>query len=78
MSKKNDTMTYKGYVAEPYYSDEDEAFVCVIRAGRDMITFHGKAVQELRQEFHVSIDDYLPYRMQGGRRCTGENAFRSV
>ena len=59
MSKKNETMTYKGYVAKPYFSDEDDAFVCVIRAGRDMISFHGNTVQNLKREFHLAVDDYL-------------------
>ncbi len=52
-------MEYKGYTAKPAYSDKDDILFCVIRAGRDTISFHGESIKEFREEFHLAIDDYL-------------------
>lgn len=53
------TMIYKGYAARIEYSDEDGLFVGHIVGIRDVVGFHGSAVQELRSAFKEAVDDYL-------------------
>ena len=54
------TMTYKGYTAEIYYSDEDGFFVGdVVGIGDDLVSFHGDTDEELRDAFEGVLDHYL-------------------
>ena len=52
-------MTYKGYSAKVEFDDEAMIFHGEIIGIRDVVTFQGKAVNELKKAFHDSIDDYL-------------------
>ncbi len=52
-------MTYKGYSARIEYSDEDECFVGRVAGIRDIISFHGESVKEIRQAFKEAMDFYL-------------------
>ena len=52
-------MKYKGYQARIEYSDEDQCFVGRVIGIRDMISFHGNSVEEVKIEFHGMIDFYL-------------------
>ncbi|MBI1867440.1 MAG: type II toxin-antitoxin system HicB family antitoxin [Methylocystis sp.] len=52
-------MTYKGYAARIEYSDEDDALVGRIAGIRDIVTFHGVSVEEVRAAFHEAVDFYL-------------------
>ena len=52
-------MSYKEYVAHIGYSDEDELFVGRIVGIRDIVTFHGGSVDELRSAFQEAVDFYL-------------------
>ena len=42
-------MEYKGYSAMIEYSDEDECFVGRVAGIRDIITFHGESVRDIRK-----------------------------
>ncbi len=53
------TMTYRGYAARIDYSDEDGCFVGHIAGINDVVGFHGESVEELRDAFVESVDDYL-------------------
>ena len=52
------TMTYKGYTAEIYYSDEDGFFVGDVVGIDDIICFHGNTDEELRVAFEGVVDLY--------------------
>lgn len=52
-------MRYKGYSARVEYSDEDECFVGRVAGIRDIITFHGESVDEIRQAFKEALEFYL-------------------
>lgn len=52
-------MTYRGYAARIDYSDEDGCFVGHIAGINDVVGFHGESVEELRDAFVESVDDYL-------------------
>lgn len=52
-------MRYKGYSARIEYSDEDRCFVGRVAGIRDILTFHGESVAEVRQAFEEALDFYL-------------------
>ena len=52
-------MTHKGYSARIEYSDEDGCFVGRVSGIRDIITFHGDSVAEIRKAFEDAVDFYL-------------------
>lgn len=54
-------MTYKGYSGSVRFDDEAELFHGEVIGLRDVVTFQGRTVDELKQAFHDSIDDYLEF-----------------
>jgi len=52
-------MRYRGYPARIDYSDEDGCFVGRVAGIRDIITFHGESVGEVRKAFEEALDFYL-------------------
>jgi predicted HicB family RNase H-like nuclease len=57
-------MEYKGYVGKVEYDDEAGIFHGEVVNLRDVITFQGKSVEDLRLAFQDSIDDYLEFCAQ--------------
>ena len=57
-------MKYRGYVGEVDYDDDAGIFHGEVVNLRDVITFQGKTVDELRQAFRDSVDDYLEFCAQ--------------
>ena len=53
------TMTHRGYAARIDYSDEDGCFVGHIAGINDVVGFHGESVEQLRDAFEESVEDYL-------------------
>ena len=53
------TMLHKGYTARVEYDERDNIFVGRILGIRDIISFHGETVKQLRTEFEHAIKDYL-------------------
>lgn len=53
------TLTCKGYTARIDFDDRDNIFVGRILGIRDIISFHGETVAELRSEFERAVQDYL-------------------
>ena len=62
-------MTYKGYVGKVEFDDEAGIFYGEVINLRDVITFQGISVQELRQAFQDSVDDYLEFCAQRGEEA---------
>jgi predicted HicB family RNase H-like nuclease len=54
-------MKYKGYVATVEFDDEADIFHGEVINLRDVITLQGKSVDELRQAFQDSVEDYLDF-----------------
>jgi len=54
-------MEYKGYIGKVEYDDEAGIFHGEVVNLRDVITFAGESVAELRQAFQDSVDDYLAF-----------------
>ncbi|MEI8374930.1 MAG: type II toxin-antitoxin system HicB family antitoxin [Planctomycetota bacterium] len=59
-------MEYKGYVGKVEFDDEAGIFHGEVLDTRDVITFQGQSVAELKTAFHESIDDYLAFCEQRG------------
>jgi predicted HicB family RNase H-like nuclease len=54
-------MEYKGYRAKVEFDDQFEVFHGEVIDTRDVITFQGGSVRDLKKEFKLSIDDYLEF-----------------
>ena len=59
-------MEYKGYFTKVEFDDEANIFHGEVINLRDVITFQGETVDELRQAFHDSVDDYLEFCAERG------------
>ena len=55
------TMKYKDYVATVEYDDEASLFHGEVANLRDVVTFQGRSVAELKRAFRESIADYLAF-----------------
>jgi predicted HicB family RNase H-like nuclease len=54
-------MTYKGYEAVAEFDEAADIFSGEVINTRDVITFQGASVEELKQAFKDSVDDYLEF-----------------
>jgi predicted HicB family RNase H-like nuclease len=60
------TMSYKGYEANVEYDEDAEIFHGEVADLRDVITFQGKSVAELKKALADSIEDYLAFCKERG------------
>lgn len=60
-------MEYKGYVGKVEFDDKAGIFHGDVINTRDIITFQGTTVEEVRQAFRDSVDDYLDFCAQLGQ-----------
>ncbi len=58
---------YKGYVGAVDYDAEIEQMHGTVINTRDVITFYGSSVDELRQEMAASVDAYLAHCAESGK-----------
>lgn len=59
-------MEYKGYVGQVEFDDDANIFHGEVINLRDVVTFQGSSVQELRKTFEESVDDYLEFCAERG------------
>jgi len=59
-------MEYKGYSAKVEFDSDANVFHGEVINLRDVITFEGETVKELKQAFQDSVDDYLDFCAQRG------------
>jgi len=59
-------MEYKGYLSRIEFDDEVNVFHGEVINIRDVITFQGTSVEELRQAFRDSVEDYLAFCAERG------------
>lgn len=52
-------MKYKDYEAVIRFDDDDQVFHGHVVNVRDVISFHGESVEELKAAFIEAVDDYL-------------------
>jgi predicted HicB family RNase H-like nuclease len=60
-------LNYKGYTAQIEVDVEAGILFGQVLDINDVITFKGKTVEEIRQEFKNSIDDYLEFCQELGQ-----------
>ena len=60
-------MEYNGYRAAVSFDDEVGIFHGEVVGTRDVVTFQGHSVKELRNAFKDSIDEYLKFCAERGR-----------
>lgn len=61
-------LEYKGYRGIVTYDDDAKIFHGDVIDLKDVITFQGKHVDELEQAFKDSVDDYLEWCAELGRK----------
>lgn len=54
-------MEYKGYIGKAEFDDEADIFHGEVLLTRGVVTFQGRTVDELKQSFRESVDDYLEF-----------------
>lgn len=54
-------MEYKGYIGKVEFDEEAGIIHGEVINTRDVITFQGESVAEVKQAFHESVDDYLEF-----------------
>lgn len=59
-------MEYKGYIGNVEFDDDANIFHGEVINLRDVVTFQGSTVTELRQAFRDSVDDYLEFCAERG------------
>lgn len=60
------TIEYKGYVGSVEFSENDSVFFGQIMGIRGLISYEGTTAEELINDFHGAVDDYLELcRAQG-------------
>ncbi len=59
-------MEYKGYFAKVEFDDDANIFHGEVINLRDVITFEGETVNELKEAFQDSVDDYLTFCTERG------------
>ena len=60
-------MEYKGYTGKVEYIEDAEIFHGEIGGIRDVVTFQGKSVEELKQAFQDSVEEYLRICKERGK-----------
>lgn len=60
-------MRYKGYRAAVTYDEESGVLQGEVQGTRDVIMFEATSVEQLGNEFRISVDDYLAVCAERGR-----------
>ena len=61
-------MEYKGYIGHVEFDADAEIFHGEVINTRDVITFQGKTVEEIKLAFRDSVEDYLEYCAKLGQQ----------
>lgn len=54
-----DILEYKGYTGSIEFSEEDNLFFGKVIGIRSLVSYEGKDINELTEDFQGAIDDYL-------------------
>ena len=65
--KSNGLLRYRGYFAKPEYSAEDRIFYGRILGISILVDFQYEEADDIENEFHKAVDDYLQYCMENGK-----------
>ena len=59
-------MKYKGYSGTVSFDEEAEIFHGEVEGLRDVVTFQGTTVEEIKRAFRESVEDYLTFCAERG------------
>lgn len=59
-------LNYKGYTGSVEFSEEDDCLFGKVLGIRALISYEGKSVAELREDFQGAVDDYLEACAESG------------
>ncbi|MEE9464357.1 MAG: type II toxin-antitoxin system HicB family antitoxin [Candidatus Neomarinimicrobiota bacterium] len=54
-----DTLSYKNFIGAIHFSTADDIFFGKIEGVKDLVTFEGRSVDELKAAFIEAVDDYI-------------------
>ena len=61
-------LNYKGYIGKVEYDDEADIFHGDVIGLRDVVTFQAETIKGVNEEFVASIEDYLEFCAEKGRK----------
>lgn len=64
----NDAIQYKGYIGSVEFSEEDGIFYGKVMGIRPLISYEGENTEDLLEDFHGAVDDYLKIYEAEGRK----------
>ena len=64
----NNIIQYKGYIGSVEFSESDGVLIGKVQGIRSLISYEGTTVQELLDDFHSAVDDYLALCADEGTR----------
>jgi len=62
-----DVIKYKGFLGSVHFDAEDEIFHGRIEGIRDLVTFEGQSVGELKRAFQEAVEDYVALCREVGK-----------
>lgn len=62
---KVNMLEYKGYKASVIYDEQNKIYTGMVTNIKDVITFSGLSEDELEEEFHKSVEDYIEWAKEG-------------
>ncbi len=63
------TIEYNGYIGSIEYSSEDKCFFGKLEMIDDLVTFEANSADELENNFHAVVDDYIQTCKELGREA---------
>lgn len=64
----SDMLKYKDYVGSVSFSNEDEILFGKIEYIRDLVSYHGNSVPEIKVAFENAVDEYLQHCAENGKK----------
>lgn len=64
-----DTLFYKGFYGSIHYSDEDKCLFGHIIGISDSVSYEGATIEEITNDFHEAVDDYIAVCKTMGKRA---------
>ncbi len=55
----NNVLEYKGYLTKIEYSTADHVLYGKIEGIKDLVNFESDSIEDIEEEFHCAVDDYL-------------------
>lgn len=60
-------LKYKGYAGDIQYSSEDDVLYGHVQGIQDTITYEGQTLDEVKEAFKDSVDNYLEFCQRKGK-----------